>query len=57
VTTGETSIHHFDGLVTHLITRQGTLSRRLEQVARFCLNNPEDVAINNIVRLAEQAAA
>lgn len=48
-------IQDFDGLVAALVARQGTLSRRHEQVARFCLNHPEDVAINSIVRLAEQA--
>jgi DNA-binding MurR/RpiR family transcriptional regulator len=48
-------IQDFDGLVAALVVRQGTLSKRHEQVARFCLNHPEDVAINSIVRLAEQA--
>lgn len=48
-------IQDFDGLVAALVARQGTLSKRHEQVARFCLNHPEDVAINTIVRLAEQA--
>ena len=50
-----TPIQDFDGLVAALVARQGTLSKRHEQVARFCLNHPEDVAINTIVRLAEQA--
>jgi DNA-binding MurR/RpiR family transcriptional regulator len=42
----------YAGLVAALVARQGSLSRRLAQVAQFCLNNPEDVAINNIVGLA-----
>jgi DNA-binding MurR/RpiR family transcriptional regulator len=42
----------YAGLVAALVARQGGLSRRLAQVAQFCLNNPEDVAINNIVGLA-----
>jgi DNA-binding MurR/RpiR family transcriptional regulator len=42
----------YASLVEALVVRQGSLSRRLAQVARFCLNNPEDVAINNIVGLA-----
>lgn len=50
-----TAILDFDGLVAALVARQGTLSKRHEQVARFCLNHPEDVAINTIVRLAAQA--
>ena len=50
-----TAILDFDGLVAALVARQGTLSKRHEQVARFCLNHPEDVAINGIVRLAAQA--
>jgi DNA-binding MurR/RpiR family transcriptional regulator len=49
------AIQDYDGLVSWLVARQGTLSKRHEQVARFCLNHPEDVAINTIVRLAEQA--
>ena len=50
-----TAILDFDGLVAALVARQRTLSKRHEQVARFCLNHPEDVAINGIVRLAAQA--
>jgi DNA-binding MurR/RpiR family transcriptional regulator len=42
----------YAGFVAALVARQGSLSRRLAQVAQFCLNNPEDVAINNIVGLA-----
>ena len=42
----------YGSLVEALVARQGTLSRRMAQIAQFCLNNPEDVAINNIVALA-----
>jgi DNA-binding MurR/RpiR family transcriptional regulator len=45
-------IRDYASLVDALVARQGGLSRRLAQVAQFCLNNPEDVAINNIVGLA-----
>lgn len=43
----------YEGLVHLLVTRADTLSRRHAQVARFCLNHPEEVAINTIVRLGE----
>lgn len=46
------STQDYGGLVEALVARQGTLSRRMGQIAQFCLNNPEDVAINNIVALA-----
>jgi DNA-binding MurR/RpiR family transcriptional regulator len=45
-------VRDYASLVDALVARQGGLSRRLAQVARFCLNNPEDVAINNIVGLS-----
>jgi DNA-binding MurR/RpiR family transcriptional regulator len=45
----------YDGLVALLVARQATLTRRHADVARFCLNHPEDVAINTIVRLAHLA--
>lgn len=45
-------VRDYASLVEALVARQGSLSRRLGQVAQFCLNNPEDVAINNIVGLA-----
>ena len=38
-----------------LVARAGRLSKRLSQVAQFCLNRPEEVAINTLARLAEQA--
>ncbi|TNC68248.1 MurR/RpiR family transcriptional regulator [Rubellimicrobium roseum] len=48
-------IRDYDGLVAALVARKGQLSRRHGEVARFVLNHPEDVALNSIVRLAEQA--
>jgi DNA-binding MurR/RpiR family transcriptional regulator len=42
----------YAGLVEALVARQGSLSRRLAQIAQFCLNNPEDVAMSNIVGLS-----
>lgn len=49
------AIRDYDGLVAALVLRQGRLSRRHGEVARFLLNHPEEAAINSIVRLAEQA--
>lgn len=43
----------FDALRAALIARQGTLSRRLSQVAQFFLNHPEEVAVSTLVRLAD----
>jgi DNA-binding MurR/RpiR family transcriptional regulator len=45
----------FDALRADLVARSGTLSKRLAQVARFFLNHPEEVAIDTLVRLADQA--
>jgi DNA-binding MurR/RpiR family transcriptional regulator len=45
----------YDGLVALLVARQGSLTRRQADVARFCLNHPEEVAINTIVRLSDMA--
>jgi DNA-binding MurR/RpiR family transcriptional regulator len=45
----------YETLRQELVSRAGTLSKRLSQVARFFLNHPEEVAINTLVRLAEQA--
>lgn len=52
---GDPPIRDYDGLVAALVARKGRLSRRHAQVAQYVLNHPEDVAINSIVRLAEQA--
>jgi DNA-binding MurR/RpiR family transcriptional regulator len=49
------AIHDYEGLRTALVARQGSLSRRLAQVARFCLDHPEEVAINGLVKLADFA--
>ncbi|MBK6468222.1 MAG: MurR/RpiR family transcriptional regulator [Rhodobacter sp.] len=48
-------IEDFEGLVAHLASSELKLSKRLRQVAQFVLNNPEDVAIYNIVELARMA--
>jgi DNA-binding MurR/RpiR family transcriptional regulator len=48
-------IRDYEGLRAALVARQSRLSRRLQQVARFCLNHPEEVAINTLVRLADLA--
>ena len=45
----------YEALRADLVTRAGTFSKRLSQVARFCLNHPEEVAINTLVRLADHA--
>ncbi len=45
----------FDALREGLAARNGTLSRRLSQVAQFFLNHPEEVAVTTLVRLADQA--
>jgi DNA-binding MurR/RpiR family transcriptional regulator len=52
---GTADIHNYDELVAHLIERRDRLSRRHAELAGFCLNHPEDVAISTIVRLSEQA--
>ncbi|MBL8580896.1 MAG: MurR/RpiR family transcriptional regulator [Rhizobiaceae bacterium] len=41
--------------VAGLIARQPSLSRRLQQVAQYLLNNPEDAAIFTIVEIARRA--
>jgi DNA-binding MurR/RpiR family transcriptional regulator len=45
----------YDALVATLVARQPDMPRRLADFARFCLNHPEDVAIQSISRLSEQA--
>lgn len=45
----------YDGLVAALVERQGRLSRRHAEVARFVLNHPEEVAVGSIRPLAAQA--
>ena len=49
------AIRDYGGLRTALVARRGSLSRRLAQVARFCLDHPEEVAINGLVKLADLA--
>lgn len=48
-------IKDYQSLCTVLAARQGSLSRRLGQVARFFLNHPEEVAISTLVALASHA--
>lgn len=48
-------IRDYEDLRATLVARSGKLSRQMAQVARFCLNHPEEVAINTLVRLADQA--
>jgi DNA-binding MurR/RpiR family transcriptional regulator len=45
----------YEALRADLVARSGRFSKRLAQVARFCLNHPEEVAINTLVRLADHA--
>lgn len=45
----------YGSLVEALSAGKSKLSKRLQQVAQFFLNNPEDVAIYTIVELARQA--
>ncbi|MCC5973984.1 MAG: MurR/RpiR family transcriptional regulator [Rubellimicrobium sp.] len=49
------AIRDYEALRAALVARQGSLSRRLSQVAQYFLNNPEEVAISTMVRLADQA--
>lgn len=49
------AVRDYESLVLHLVERHGTLSRRHAQLAQFCLNHPEEVAINTIARLSDQA--
>ena len=52
----DTGIRDYEGFVAHLVKRRDTLSRRHAQLAQFCLNHPEDVAIKTIARLSDQAS-
>ena len=48
-------IDDYAGLITILQERKPLLGKRLQQIAQFFMNNPEDVAIYNIVEIAKQA--
>jgi DNA-binding MurR/RpiR family transcriptional regulator len=48
-------IDDYAGLIAALRERMPTLSKRLQQIAQFFMNNPEDVAIYTIVELGRQA--
>ena len=43
----------FEALRAALVARSDRLSKRLSQVAQFCLNHPEEVAVSTLVRLAD----
>ncbi|MDB5472940.1 MAG: MurR/RpiR family transcriptional regulator [Devosia sp.] len=45
----------YEAFCTVLAGRQNTLSKRLQQVARFFLNHPEEVAVSTLVTLADHA--
>jgi len=49
------AVKEFTTFMAELTERKGQLSKRLQQVAQFFVNNPEDVAIYTIVELARQA--
>jgi DNA-binding MurR/RpiR family transcriptional regulator len=48
-------IEDYAGLIATLKAQMPALSRRLQQIAQFVMNNPEDVAIYTIVEIASQA--
>ena len=48
-------IDDYAGLITILKERKPLLGKRQQQIAQFFMNNPEDVAIYNIVEIAKQA--
>jgi DNA-binding MurR/RpiR family transcriptional regulator len=49
------STRDYGEFVAGLLKRQPSLSRRLQQVAQYLLNNPEDAAIFTIVEIARRA--
>lgn len=49
------NIEDYAGLIAVLRERKPNLAKRLQQIAQFVMNNPEDVAIYNIVEIARQA--
>lgn len=48
-------IGDYAALIAVLQQRKPTLPKRLQQIAQFVMNNPEDVALYSIVELASQA--
>ena len=44
----------FDGLKAHLLAHHDALPKRLKQVARFALEQPDDVAFGTVAGIAEQ---
>lgn len=55
MTSEQRAADDYGSLVEALSAGKSKLSKRLQQVAQFFLNNPEDVAIYTIVELARQA--
>jgi DNA-binding MurR/RpiR family transcriptional regulator len=49
------STRDYGEFVATLLARKPSLSRRLQQVAQYLLNNPEDAAIFTIVEIARRA--
>ena len=49
------STHDYGEFVATLLERKPSLSRRLQQLAQYLLNNPEDAAIFSIVEIARRA--
>ena len=45
----------YASLIQLLMEMRPRLSKRLQQIAKFFMNNPEDIAIYNIVEIAVQA--
>lgn len=48
-------IEDYAGLIAVLRERMPELPKRLQQIAQFVMNNPEDVALYTIVEIAKQA--
>lgn len=48
-------IEDYAGLIATLRERMPLLPKRLQQIAKFVMNNPEDVALYTIVEIARQA--
>src|SRR4051812_6074555 len=45
----------YEDLRNEIAARYGDLSNRLQQIARFALDNPDDMALKTIAVIAEQA--
>jgi len=49
------TVQDYASLVEHLMRLSPNLSNRLQKIAKFAINHPEDVALYNIVEIAAQA--